>query len=571
MNFLSPVSSRNEGSSSIHCMPHVCGPCYLCKNTANYYKHRNDLVGDNILAAIEKHTVVTAEGCICWNCIKDTKRNTSNPNWKPRWIQHTNQCLVPACTNKKESAIICRLSSSTCILDLLGLPTAEHQHSDGVPLCPAHYRFIHRTLHESDHTYKEIKCTVCSMAIKKNNIRHCPNPVIIEEHYRTHTDFTCSITTDDPICITCYKSHLMILQDKSVSRDEDLRELLDNLEGRAQQQHSDTDVIEAAKIQLAITVGHALLQQDVMLLPEAYRMFCSTSARLSTARGIPTNSNLPTKRAIQSYLLSALGHHLSYTCKQRRTGVLLYRTGGDLLITITKLLEKEKTNDVTTEKSMEEPVHSDEHIYDSMTTAIHQQIGKFIADNKEKPYDVSELNFEKEIAALDPRLWQMMCSLTRSVSEISGKSACSSHHDKLRNIRRFYCLCVMFFCTDSRCSTPMHVLLTDIVDSHGGSNELIKVLNRVGAIASLDTRDRAILPVIKKAQKSGILRPSAFTIYSFDNLDYLSSNATVYCGDQHRSWHGTSVQAVQPQPTRLVQAMGERANTPNLMEIDEPG
>ena len=233
-----------------------------------------------------------------------------------------------------------RLSSSTRILDLLGLPTAEHQHSDGVPLCPAHYRFIHRTLHESDHTYKEIKCTVCSTVIKKNNIRHCPNPVIIEEHYRTHTDFTCSITTDDPICITCYKSHLMILQDKSVSRDEDLRELLGNLEGRAQQQHSDTDVIEAAKIQLAITVGHALLQQDVMLLPEAYRMFCSTSARLSTARGIPTNSNLPTKRAIQSYLLSALGHHLSYTCKQRRTGILLYRTGGDLLITITKLLEK---------------------------------------------------------------------------------------------------------------------------------------------------------------------------------------------------------------------------------------
>ena len=167
-----------------------------------------------------------------------------------------------------------------------------------------------------------------------------------------------------------------------------MKDLLATLEGRAQQQRSDTNVIEAAELQLAITVGHALLQQDVMLLPEAYRMFCSTAAGLATARGIP-NFNQPTKQSIQSYLLSALGHHLSYTCKQRRTGVLLYRTGGDLLHTISKLLGKEKTvNDITVAKSTEEPVNSDEKIYDSMTTVIHQQIGKFLADGTEKPNNV---------------------------------------------------------------------------------------------------------------------------------------------------------------------------------------
>ena len=194
MNFLSPVSSRNEGSSSIHCMPHVCGPCYLCKNMANYYKHRNDLVP-------RSHR--KAHCCYCRRLhmleLHQRHKTQYQQSQLETKMDSAYQCVVPACTNKKESAIICRLSSSTRILDLLGLPTAEHQHSDGVPLCPAHYRFIHRTLHESDHTYKEIKCTVCSMAIKTNNIRHCPNPVIIEEHYRTHTDFTCSITTDDPI------------------------------------------------------------------------------------------------------------------------------------------------------------------------------------------------------------------------------------------------------------------------------------------------------------------------------------------------------------------------------------
>ena len=147
MNFLSPVSSQNEGSSSI---PHVCGPCYLCKSMASYYKHRNDLVGDNILAAIERHTAVTAEACICWNCIKDLyKHNTSNQN------------VVPACTNKKE---VCNhLCSNTRILDLLGLLTAEHQHSNESP-------FVQLTTNPSTENYinpitpiimyNEIKCTV---------------------------------------------------------------------------------------------------------------------------------------------------------------------------------------------------------------------------------------------------------------------------------------------------------------------------------------------------------------------------------------------------------------------------
>ena len=106
------------------------------------------------------------------------------------------------------------------------------------------------------------------------------------------------------------------------------------------------------------------------------------------------------------------------------------------------------------------------------------------------------------------------------------------------------------FCTDDRCSVPMHTLLTDTIDSQGGSATLIQILNRLGVCASADTLSRFIQVKANTISPSriGDLDSDTFTVVSADNIDFLHSYARVYCGSQKSSWHGMTVQAVQPLP-----------------------
>lgn len=108
---------------------------------------------------------------------------------------------------------------------------------------------------------------------------------------------------------------------------------------------------------------------------------------------------------------------------------------------------------------------------------------------------------------------------------------------------------VLLFCTNRKCNIPLHLLLTDLIDAHGGSKELIKILNNFGAIASLETYRHHVQYRIQNRLQHGVtsnFQKDAFTVVSMDNIDFLQSSAIIYCGDQSRSWHGTTVQAVQP-------------------------
>ena len=109
------------------------------------------------------------------------------------------------------------------------------------------------------------------------------------------------------------------------------------------------------------------------------------------------------------------------------------------------------------------------------------------------------------------------------------------------------------FCVDDCCSFPLHILTTDLVHSQGGTAQLIRILNRLGVCVSLDTLSRFIQSKVEirdgRHPCESFFTSNAFTVVSVDNIDFLHSYAQIFNGKQVSSWHGTSVQVVQPYPS----------------------
>lgn len=185
----------------------------------------------------------------------------------------------------------------------------------------------------------------------------------------------------------------------------------------------------------------------------------------------------------------------------------------------------------------------------SLNTKFHACIKAMIGKDASSPHMLEDFNIESFKANLDPDIWKAICLLTQPLTKKGTESI-----NSVRNIRRAFCICVLFFTINSRCSFPMHTLIADAIETCGGSSRLKKILNRLGICACIDEHERYIQYRVQQIKINGPMSPypqSPFTIVSADNLDWLHGYSRVHSGKQQSSWHGTTVQVVQPQPLRL--------------------
>ena len=163
----------------------------------------------------------------------------------------------------------------------------------------------------------------------------------------------------------------------------------------------------------------------------------------------------------------------------------------------------------------------------SLNSRINKQIKCLIDTYHEDPLLCVSFDPEKLVQELDPLLIQCIQVLTKPTRE---RRQLFSQHDLLdstgtmkgKSLKQLYCLSTIFFCTNNQCNMPLQYMLSDAILCLGGSTELVKILNRIGAVASLDTHNRVATCAVARRIANGIraeLTPQTFTVVSIDNID----------------------------------------------------
>ena len=496
---------------------------------------------------------VPKDGVVCQTCRRDISRVLLDPQHTPRWAESrvTEYCVVVGCTEAAFSAL--QRSGISDSFTALGLESTVAPIPTPTPLCQHHYHKVYQYIQPIQR-----HCITCGSALRRDsNPKLCPNPEKIQKHLEEHAGFEGKIGSEDKVCHTCYRSHLFIIQeDKNTSHDCDLQELISEL-GNSLPDSVQTveELVELSLKSVAIDVGKELLNRGALLLPDTQDMFISVaSASAHQLQGDVEITKLVTSQYILSYLTCVLRHHMVYECKVRKFGTLLYRPGSDLTRPLTQALwkvrqAKQASPQVNSTKTLKEE-SAEYRFLAELNLRACKYIQSFLSHNTKHSFELSDTSIRELIGGIDPILWESVGLLTKTPGE-KANIALTERYKHTRVIRRFFVFCAMMFCINDNFTIPMHTLLTSIIDGQGGSASLIRVLNRLGVCASKDTLERHIQQkhADRDTLRSKYLDSESFTIVSADNIDFRHSYARISNGTKNSSWHGTSIQVVQPLPS----------------------
>ena len=538
-----------------------CGPCVLCMTQSVRYTHP-DKMDQTVLEFISSlEGGMDPAACICHACYKQAGRNVGNSNYHPRWrpnLKQREHCGVDQCPNNvyRQTSI----TSATQIEDILKEKLSfTHQTT---PLCQAHYNKIHSYLHAP------VECDSCNARPKKGEqySRHCPNPDRINTYINNISNEPLALNDSSRICNSCYiffnrtlkrlqhtKSH--IVDTEPEEHPIDIDPVLSTLSAKitsfkSQEIINKIEFFELVLCYLGQHIATTMATNQVLLLPDLYRKFkdALSSESNSYPQLLVITDEFPSTRWFISRLNHYFGDSIVFECRHRHTGTLVFHKNCDLIMALSSVLGQKRIAEKKAQCPLEIQITN---VTSHFHRKLSEQAKKFISDYK-SPEKFTNIEISELIQHSDQELLKFISQLTSS-KEIKRKLFVSQEEKAIspKLIRQFYTLCVLLFNTNNACSGPLHVLLTEAIFCNGGNTELVKILNRVGAVACTDTCNRLATQVVKQRIKEGIkgsVNQGVFSIASVDNIDILQPFATVSALDATRSWHGTSIQVMQPFP-----------------------
>ncbi len=180
------------------------------------------------------------------------------------------------------------------------------------------------------------------------------------------------------------------------STDSDLSHLIATLNSKqVPLKCASTDVIDTAMHYTSIFVAEILLQgESSLLLPMVHTFFDKKVQELVGKHNINIDEiNVSvTSRWILSNLTISLAHHLSCACKVKKHGTSLYRTNGDIILALSKVLHKQKncsTEENPTIATTEE-LSNDSVLLDKAAECLNKsfqtQVRKYLLEDKVAVY-----------------------------------------------------------------------------------------------------------------------------------------------------------------------------------------
>ena len=101
--------------------------------------------------------------------------------------------------SKSEEALTIYIANLKCSIPVIPNPT---------PLCKQHYHMLYNILWPTQR-----HCITCSTSLWHGSSRTCPSLNIIQNYLHDNTEFDIYINEQDKVCLTCYKSHLLIIEE----------------------------------------------------------------------------------------------------------------------------------------------------------------------------------------------------------------------------------------------------------------------------------------------------------------------------------------------------------------------